>query len=86
MMATSTNAELLAMSGERNPYPGALGVVQEGALADLLLVDGDPLAHLSVVADPTNFVVVMKDGRVHHSADRSMRTNIAAEGVTLPLR
>jgi imidazolonepropionase-like amidohydrolase len=31
------------MSGPRNPYPGKLGIIQEGALADLLLVDGDPL-------------------------------------------
>ena len=42
-MATSTNAELLSLSGLRNPYPGKLGVVEEGALADLLLVDGNPL-------------------------------------------
>src|SRR5262249_43838371 len=34
VMATGTNAELLAMSGKRNPYPGKLGVVEEGALAD----------------------------------------------------
>ncbi|MCK7499305.1 MAG: hypothetical protein MZW92_59260 [Comamonadaceae bacterium] len=41
-MATRDNGELLALSGPRNPYPGKLGVVEEGALADLLLVDGDP--------------------------------------------
>ncbi|HEY3867243.1 MAG TPA: amidohydrolase family protein [Actinocrinis sp.] len=65
-MATSGNAELLAMSGERNPYPGALGVVQEGALADLLLVDGDPLADLDLLASPdTGLAVIMKDGRIH---------------------
>ena len=63
-MATGTNAELLAMSGKRNPYAGKLGVVQEGALADLLLVDGDPLARLDLVADPErNFKVIMKDGK-----------------------
>ena len=45
-MATHDNAEL-ALSGPRNPYPGKLGVVEEGALADLLLVDGDPLANTS---------------------------------------
>ena len=42
-----TNAELLALSGPRNPYPGKLGVVEEGALADLLLVDGNPLENLA---------------------------------------
>jgi imidazolonepropionase-like amidohydrolase len=65
-MATSGNAELLALSGERSPYPGRLGVVKEGALADLLLVDGDPLADLALMADAAkNFVVIMKDGRVY---------------------
>jgi imidazolonepropionase-like amidohydrolase len=65
-MATSTNAELLAMSGQRNPYPGRLGVVEEGALADLLLVDGNPLQDLSLVATPdTCFSVIMKDGRIY---------------------
>lgn len=64
-MATATNAELLAMSGLRNPYPGKLGVVEEGALADLLLVDGDPLADIGLVADPAkNFLVIMKDGTI----------------------
>ena len=43
-MATSVNGELLAMSGPRNPYPGRLGVIEDNALADLILVDGDPIA------------------------------------------
>jgi imidazolonepropionase-like amidohydrolase len=65
-MATSTNAELLALSGKRNPYPGKLGVVEPGALADLILVDGDPLANLELVADPANnFKIIMKDGKVY---------------------
>jgi imidazolonepropionase-like amidohydrolase len=65
-MATGTNAKLLAMSGLRNPYPGKLGVVEQGALADLLLVDGNPLENLGLVADPRrNFVVIMKDGRIY---------------------
>ena len=65
-MATGTNAELLALSGKRNPYPGKLGVVEESALADLLLVDGDPIANIKLVADPgKNFVVIMKDGKVY---------------------
>jgi len=62
-MATADNAELLALSGPRNPYPGKLGVVEEGALADLLLVDGDPVADLKLIEDPgKNFLVIMKDG------------------------
>jgi len=64
-MATSTNAQLLALSGERNPYPGKLGVVEAGAMADLLLVEGDPLADLNLVANPQNFRVIVKEGRVY---------------------
>jgi imidazolonepropionase-like amidohydrolase len=62
-MATSTNGELLQLTGLRNPYPGRLGVVQEGALADLLLVEGNPLEDIDLIADPErSFVVIMKDG------------------------
>jgi imidazolonepropionase-like amidohydrolase len=65
-MATAGNAELLAFCGPRNPYPGKLGVVEEGALADLIVVDGDPLANIKLVEDPDkNFVVIMKDGTIH---------------------
>lgn len=68
-MATSTNAELLRLSGLRDPYPGKLGVVEEGALADLLLVDGNPLEDIRLIEDPTkNFVVIMKDGRIYKNS------------------
>jgi len=68
-MATSVNAELLTLSGKRNPYPGKLGVVEEGALADLLLVDGDPIANIQLVSDPAkNFVVIMKDGKIYKNS------------------
>jgi imidazolonepropionase-like amidohydrolase len=65
IMATGTNAELLALSGERNPYPGKLGVIEQGALADLLLVDGDPIANIKLIEDPAkNFLVIVKDGKI----------------------
>ena len=65
-MATAGNGELLALSGLRSPYAGKLGVVKEGALADLLLVDGDPLTSIKLVEDPAkNFLVIMKDGRIY---------------------
>lgn len=65
-MATADNGELMALSGFINPYPGRLGIVEEGALADLLLVDGNPLESLDLVADPDkNFLVIMKDGKVY---------------------
>jgi imidazolonepropionase-like amidohydrolase len=65
IMATGTNAQLLALSGKRNPYPGKLGVIEQGALADLLLVDGDPIANIKLIEDPSkNFVVIVKDGKI----------------------
>ena len=65
-MATADNGELMALSGFINPYPGKLGVVEEGALADLLLVDGNPLENIKLVEDPDkNFLVIMKDGTVY---------------------
>jgi imidazolonepropionase-like amidohydrolase len=73
-MATSTNGELLLLSGLRNPYPGRLGLVEEGALADLLLVEGNPIENIKLIEDPqTNFVVIMKDGKIYKnlvSADK----------------
>jgi len=69
VMATRTNAELLSMSGKRSPYGGKLGVVEEGALADLLLIDGNPLENINLIADPAkNFKVIMKDGRIYKNA------------------
>ena len=63
--ATADNAFILNLSGPRNPYPGALGVIQKGAHADMLLVDGDPTKNLDLVADPdTNFKVIMKAGQI----------------------
>lgn len=81
-VATSGNAELFRMSGPRDPYqiPTAadvavhgtgphvahLGVIAEGAWADLLLVDGDPTSGLEPLADPAaNLKVIIKDGRIY---------------------
>jgi imidazolonepropionase-like amidohydrolase len=64
--ATANNGELMALSGFINPYPGKLGVIEEGAFADILLVDGNPLENINLVADPAkNFLVIMKDGRIY---------------------
>ncbi|ENM6576877.1 amidohydrolase family protein [Vibrio fluvialis] len=66
-IATHDNAQMLKLSGPRDPYQaGELGVVKKGAYADLLLVDGNPLENLDLIADPEkNFVVIMKDGKVY---------------------
>jgi imidazolonepropionase-like amidohydrolase len=65
-IVTHDNAELLQLSGLRSPYPGKLGVVEEGAFADLILVDGNPLDDLSLIAQPKEkFLIIMKDGEIH---------------------
>ncbi len=64
-MATADNGELMKLSGERDPYPGKLGVIEPGAWADLLLVNGDPLSNLELLADPErNLTVIIKNGEV----------------------
>ena len=65
-MATGDNGQLLALSGMRNPYPGKVGVVEAGALADLLLVDGNPVENIKLLESPEkNLLVIMKDGKVY---------------------
>jgi imidazolonepropionase-like amidohydrolase len=76
---TSTAGEMLALSGPRNPYKaGKLGVIKDGAYADILLVDGNPLEDISVIggtdkwfdADPEwkpieTLDLIMKDGKIY---------------------
>jgi len=65
-IATGDNGQLLELTGERNPYRKPLGVLAEGALADLLLVNGDPTTDLSLIKNPDeNFVVIMKNGHIY---------------------
>ena len=65
--ATSGAAELLEQSGKRNPYrQGRLGVLEEGAYADLLVVNGDPLADITLFSEPEkNLRLIVKDGIVY---------------------
>ncbi|MGN6307686.1 MAG: amidohydrolase family protein [Mesorhizobium sp.] len=68
-LLTSGNAELAGLSGPRNPYPGKLGRIEAGAYADILVVDGNPLDDISLIADPGRTLkLVMKDGRIHKNA------------------
>jgi imidazolonepropionase-like amidohydrolase len=68
-MATSVNGELIALSGPRNPYPGKLGVVERDALADLLVVNGDPIDDITLLQRPnTSLALIMKGGRIHKNA------------------
>ena len=64
--ATSANSEVLELSGPRNPYPGKLGVIEEGAYADILLINGDPLEDISILTKPEeNLALIMKDGKIY---------------------
>ena len=68
-MATGTAGGLFKLSGPRNPYPESdLGVVKEGAYANRLLVDGNPLKDLSAVTVPDNLKIFMRDGKIHKYA------------------
>ncbi|RLQ20666.1 hypothetical protein DWB85_16175 [Seongchinamella sediminis] len=57
---------MLALSGRRNPYPGKLGVIEQGAHADLLLIDGNPLEDMSVMTEyEDKFDLIMKGGLIY---------------------
>lgn len=65
-MITHDNAELLALSGRRNPYPGKLGVIEEGALADLIVTEGNALEDIGILAEPEkSLLLIMKDGKIY---------------------
>jgi imidazolonepropionase-like amidohydrolase len=66
---TSNAGRWLAKSGTKNPYrEGPLGVIAVGAYADMILVNGDPLADVSVLADYDNTIkVVIKDGEIYQN-------------------
>ena len=65
--ATSENARLFSLSGKINPYTeGALGVIKEGAYADLLIYEGNPLEDIQVIVNyEENLKLIMKDGKVY---------------------
>jgi imidazolonepropionase-like amidohydrolase len=64
--ATSYGAELIGMANSRLPYQdGPLGVIEEGAYADLLIVDGNPIEDIGLLANPAeNLLLIMKDGKI----------------------
>jgi imidazolonepropionase-like amidohydrolase len=76
-MMTGDNGRLMALTGAMNPYPGKLGVIEAGAYADIILVDGNPIEDIALLgAAPEMFGVpretisiptipfVMKGGKI----------------------
>jgi imidazolonepropionase-like amidohydrolase len=64
---TSLNAQLLKLSGKRHPYQdGELGIIKEGAYADLIIVNGDPTQNITLLSNPQkNLTLIMKDGKIY---------------------
>jgi len=66
--ATANNRELLVISGPRSPYPGKLGAIEEGALADILLINGNPLEDPTLFHEPEeNLALIVKDGKIYEN-------------------
>ena len=65
IQATGNSGEVVALCGKRNPY-GKLGVIEEGAMADVLIYDKNPLKDVSIVEDyENNLKLIIKDGKVY---------------------
>ena len=67
IQATSHTAKMFELSGERHPYKeGPLGVIEEGAYADILIVEGNPLEDASIIGDyENNLKLIMKNGEIY---------------------
>lgn len=64
--ATGNVHELFKLSTYQNPYPeGKIGVLEEGSFADLLIIDGNPVEDVAVLADRNNIKLIMKDAKVY---------------------
>ena len=68
--AMDTLVAATRLGGELMGMPGELGVIKPGALADLLLVDGDPLADITILQDRHALRVIMKDGALHKAPEK----------------
>ena len=64
-LATGNAGRCCKLAGRCDPYPGKLGVIEEDAYADMLLVQGNPLEKLEVIGDRDNLKIIMKDGKIY---------------------
>ena len=68
-MVTSNGGRLFEMSTYKHPYQeGKLGQITEGAYADLLIIEGNPLNGVECVTNPETQKLIMKDGVVYKNA------------------
>ncbi|MDD9173460.1 amidohydrolase family protein [Aliivibrio finisterrensis] len=68
-MVTSNCGRLFEMSTYKHPYQeGKLGQITEGAYADLLIIEGNPLNGVECVTNPKTQKLIMKDGVVYKNA------------------
>ena len=63
-LATGNAGRCCKLAGRCDPYPGKLGVIEEDAYADMLLVQGNPLDKLEIIGDRDNLKIIMKDGKI----------------------
>ncbi len=70
--AMDTLVAATRLGGELMARPGELGVIKPGALADLLLVDGDPLADIAILQDRNALRMIMKDGALHKAPQKGL--------------
>ena len=66
--ATKHGGEIMEMGHE-------LGQVKEGFIADLLLVNGDPLQDLAMMVDENNLLVIMKDGQLYKDNSKAAKVS-----------
>jgi imidazolonepropionase-like amidohydrolase len=65
IQATGTGGEVVGLCGKRNPY-GKVGVIEEGAMADILIYSKNPLEDVSIVEDyENNLKLIIKDGKTY---------------------
>jgi imidazolonepropionase-like amidohydrolase len=64
--------------------PDELGQIRPGFLADLVMIDGDPLADLGILTDPDKIALVMKDGVLHKNLCRKSPAEAAIHGDASP--
>ena len=73
IQATSHTAKMFELAGERHPYrEGPIGVIEEGAYADILIVNGNPLEDASIMGDYEHTIkLIMKDGVIYKNTLRN---------------